>query len=102
MTREGFSAGTTVNRKLQTRLPDAPIKITRGFGASWQDHPCAKQQSDIGSDASRSSEASGVIDRRKKAKSRDWTDARCCHEPSHLGIIAGQPHHFTVEVRKLP
>ena len=60
------------------------------------------RQSDIGSDASRSSEASGVIDRRKKAKSRDWTDARCCHEPSNLSIIACQPHHLAVEVRNLP
>src|SRR5262249_24907904 len=34
------------------------------------------RQSDIGSDASRPPKASGVIDRRKKAKSRNWTDAR--------------------------
>ena len=61
------------------------------------------RQSDIGSDASRSLEASGVIDRRKKAKSRDWTDARCCHEPSNLDIIASQPYQgLAVEVRNLP
>ena len=35
------------------------------------------RQSDIGSDAPRPLEASGVVDRRKKAKSRDWADARC-------------------------
>src|SRR5271169_2966964 len=60
------------------------------------------RQSDIGSDASRSLESTGVIDRRKKAKSGDWTDARRCHEPSNMSIIAGQPHHLAVEVRNLP
>ena len=44
----------------------------------------------------------GVETAVKKAKSRDWTDARCCHEPSNLGIIASQPHHLAVEVRNLP
>src|SRR5258708_6070450 len=60
------------------------------------------RQSDIGSDAPRPLEASGVVDRRKKAKSRDWADARCCHKPSNLSIIARQPHHLTVEVGNLP
>jgi hypothetical protein len=60
------------------------------------------RQSDIGSDASRLPEASGVIDRCKKAKSGDWTDARCSHKPSNLSIIACQPHDLAVEVRNLP
>ena len=28
-------------------------------------------------------------------------DARCCHEPSHLSIVACQPHHLAVEVCNL-
>src|SRR6266516_21725 len=60
------------------------------------------RQSDVGSDTSRLLEARGVIDRRKEAKSRDWADAGCCHKPSHLSIIARQPHHLAVEVRNLP
>jgi hypothetical protein len=60
------------------------------------------RQSDIGSDASRSFESSWVIDRCKKAKSRDWADAWCCHEPSNLSIIARQPQDLAVEVRNLP
>ena len=49
----------------------------------------AGRQSRIGSDASRPLEASGVVDRRKEAKSRYGADARCCHEPSDLTIVAG-------------
>src|SRR5262245_29119393 len=60
------------------------------------------RQPDIGSDASRPPEASRVIDRRKKAKSRNWTDARCRHKPAHLSIIAGQPHQLAIEVGNLP
>src|SRR6516162_2268630 len=59
-------------------------------------------QSDIGSNASRSLEANGVVDRREEAKSRDRANAGCCHEPSHLSIVARQLHHLTVEVRDLP
>src|SRR5439155_20296681 len=59
------------------------------------------RQSGIGSNASRPLEASGVVDRRKEAKSRDCTDARCCHEPSHLSIVACQSHHLAVEVHNL-
>src|SRR5262249_37071576 len=60
------------------------------------------RQSDIGSNASRPLETSGIVDRRKEAKSRDGTDARCCHKPSHVSIIAGQPHRLAIEVRNLP
>src|SRR5262245_12820497 len=60
------------------------------------------RQSDISSDVSRLPKASGVIDRRKKAKSRNWTDAWCCHKPSNLSNIAGQPHHLAIEVGNLP
>src|SRR5262249_32237542 len=60
------------------------------------------RQSDIGSDASRPLEASGVVDCRKEAKSRDWANARCRHKPAHLSIITGQPHHLAIEVRHLP
>src|SRR6516162_6804954 len=55
----------------------------------------------IGSDTSRFSEASGVVDRSKKAKRRDWADPRCGHEPSHLSIIARPPHDLAVEVSNL-
>src|SRR5205807_5355523 len=58
-------------------------------------------QSCISSDTSRPLEARGVVDRRKEAKSCDWTNTWCCHEPSHLSIIAGQPQHLAVEVRNL-
>src|SRR5919197_2696893 len=60
------------------------------------------RQSDIGSNASRPLEASGIIDRRKEAKSRDWANTRCCHKPSYVSIIAGQPHHLAIEVCNLP
>jgi hypothetical protein len=60
------------------------------------------RQSDIGSDAPRPLEAGGVIDRRKEAKSRDCADARCCHEPSYLSIVARQPQHLAIEVGNLP
>ena len=43
----------------------------------------------------------GVVDRRKEAKSCDWTNTWYCYEPSHLSIIAGQPQHLAVEVRNL-
>ena len=59
------------------------------------------RQSHIGSDASRPLEARGVVIRRKKAKSCDWADARRCHEPSHLSIVAGQPQHLAVECRPI-
>src|ERR1700723_3278625 len=58
-------------------------------------------QSGIGSDTSRPLEARGVVDRRKEAKSCDWTNTWYCYEPSHLSIIAGQPQHLAVEVRNL-
>src|SRR5262249_2399208 len=54
----------------------APVDLARGVSAG--------RQSDIGSDASRTLEAGGIVDRRKEAKSRDCADARCCHEPSYL------------------
>ena len=34
----------------------------------------------------------------KEAKSCDWTDAWRIHEPSNLGIIAGQSHHLAIEI----
>ena len=40
------------------------------------------------SDTSRPLEARGVVDRRKEAKSCDWTNTWYCYEPSHLSIIA--------------
>src|SRR6185436_4024056 len=55
----------------------------------------------IGSDASRPLEASGVIDRRKEAKCRNWANARCRHESPHLSIVAGQLQHLAVKVQNL-
>ena len=40
------------------------------------------------SDTLRPLEARGVVDRRKEAKSCDWTNTWYCYEPSHLSIIA--------------
>src|SRR6059058_972038 len=66
------------------RDPTCPVDLTGCVSSGYQ--------SRIGSDAPRPLEASRIVDCCKEAKSRDRANARCCHKPSHLSIIAGQPH----------
>ena len=70
-----------------------PVDLTRCISAGCQ--------SCIGSDASRPLKSSGIVDCRKEAESRNWADARRCHEASHLSIVTGQPQYLAVEVRNL-
>src|SRR5712691_7425590 len=81
-------------------------KITASFRATatlaLRSPLAATRQADISSDTSRPLEARWIIDGREITERSDRTDTRCCHEASHLNIVARQSHHLAIEVGNLP
>src|SRR6266516_4753777 len=75
------------------RNPSRPVDFTGCIAAT--------RQADISSDTSRPLEARWIIDGCEITERSDRADTRCCHEASHLNIVARQSHHLAIEVGNL-